>query len=141
EYVVPPLEGFWYQEGLCGVDYSRKDEFCWTSVIRVPDFVTEDVFGWAVKEAERKKRMDLSKVEFITVDEGLCVQVMHTGPFDDEPTTVKLMDDYALSLGYETDFSDTRFHHEIYLSDFRKTATDKLRTVIRHPIRKSDGIH
>ena len=140
EYVVPPLEGLWYQEGISGVDYSRKDEFHWISMIRVPDFVTEDVFQWAVREAERKKNIDVSKAEFLSADEGLCVQIMHVGAFDDEPATVKVMDDFALENGYELDFSRIRLHHEIYLSDPRKCAPEKLRTVIRHPVRRRDGL-
>ena len=140
EYVVPPLEGLWYQEGISGVDYSRKDEFHWISMIRVPDFVTEDVFQWAVREAERKKNVDVSKAEFLSADEGLCVQIMHVGAFDDEPATVKVMDDFALENGYELDFSPIRLHHEIYLSDPRKCAPEKLRTVIRHPVRRRDGL-
>lgn len=140
EYVVPPLEGLWYQEGISGVDYSRKDEFHWISMIRVPDFVTEDVFQWAVREAERKKNIDVSKAEFLSADEGLCVQIMHVGAFDDEPATVKVMDDFALENGYELDFSPIRLHHEIYLSDPRKCAPEKLKTVIRHPVRRRDGL-
>ena len=140
EYVVPPLEGFWYQEGISGVDYSRKDEFHWISMIRVPDFVTEDVFQWAVRETERKKKIDVSKAEPFTADEGLCVQIMHVGAFDDEPATVKVMDGFALENGYELDFSPIRLHHEIYLSDPRKCAPEKLRTVIRHPVRRRDGL-
>ena len=140
EYVVPPLEGLWYQEGISGVDYSRKDEFHWISMIRVPDFVTEDVFQWAVRETERKKKIDVSKAELFTADEGLCVQIMHVGAFDDEPATVKVMDDFALENGYELDFSPIRLHHEIYLSDPRKCAPEKLKTVIRHPVRRRDGL-
>ena len=140
DYVVPPLEGLWYQEGISGVDYSRKDEFHWISMIRVPDFVTEDVFQWAVREAERKKKIDVSKAEFLSAAEGLCVQIMHVGAFDDEPATVKVMDDFALENGYELDFSPIRLHHEIYLSDPRKCAPEKLKTVIRHPVRRRDGL-
>jgi len=136
DFVVPPLEGFWQIEGLDGMDYSRKDEFSWISVIRVPDFVTENDFLWAVEEATKKKKKDFSSVKFITVKEGLCVQCMHNGSYDDEPATVGLMDSFIAENGYENDFSDTRLHHEIYLSDPRKTATDKLKTVIRHPVRK-----
>ena len=136
DYVVPPLEGFWRQDGIDGVDYSRKDDFQWISVIRVPDFVTEDDFRWAVEEATLKKSQDFSKVEFLTIEEGLCVQCMHIGPYDDEPATVAMMDQYLKENGYENDFSDTRQHHEIYLSDARRTAPEKLKTVIRHPIRK-----
>ena len=136
DFVVPPLEGFWRQDGIDGVDYSRKEDFQWISVIRVPDFVTGEDFRWAVKEATLKKSQDFSKVEFLTIEEGLCVQCMHIGPYDDEPATVALMDQYLKENGYENDFSDERWHHEIYLSDARRVAPEKLKTVIRHPIRK-----
>ena len=136
DYVVPPLEGFWQQEGIMGVDYSRKEDFQWVSVIRLPDFVREEDFRWAVSEAERKKKEDFSKVEFLTVDEGLCVQCMHIGPYDDEPATVELMHAFMEEQGYVLDINDRRLHHEIYLSDARKVAPEKLKTVIRHPIRK-----
>ena len=136
DFVVPPLEGFWRQDGIDGVDYSRKEDFQWISVIRLPDFVTEDDFRWAVKEAALKKSQDFSKAGYLTIEEGLCVQCMHIGPYDNEPETVALMDQYLKENGYENDFSDERWHHEIYLSDARKTAPEKLKTVIRHPIRK-----
>ena len=136
EYVVPPLEGFWWQDGICGVDYSKKDEFNWISIIRLPDFITRENFDWAVKTASEKKKIDCSKAEFLTIEEGLCVQIMHIGSFDDEPATVTLMDKYLEENGYEKDFSDTRLHHEIYLSDPRKSTPDKQKTVIRHPVKK-----
>ena len=136
EYVVPPLEGFWWQDGICGVDYSKKDESNWISIIRLPDFITRENFEWAVKTASEKKKIDCSKAEFLTIEEGLCVQIMHFGSFDDEPATVTLMDKYLEENGYEKDFSDTRLHHEIYLSDPRKSTPDKQKTVIRHPIKK-----
>ena len=136
DYVVPPLEGFWWQDGSEGVDYSRKENFRWISVIRLPDFVTKKDFDWAVAEATRKKKADFSKVEFLTMEEGLCVQCMHTGSYDSEPATVQLMHKYAQDQGYELDFSEKRLHHEIYLSDPRKVDPDKNKTVIRHPIRK-----
>ncbi len=137
DYVVPPLEGFWWQEGVNGVDYGRKEEFNWISVIRLPDFVKEADFQWAVEEATRKKKQDFSKVEFLTLTEGLCVQCLHIGPYDDEPGTVALMDQYLKDNGYVNDLSDERRHHEIYLTDARKTAPEKMKTVIRHPIRKA----
>ncbi|MBQ1877673.1 MAG: GyrI-like domain-containing protein [Erysipelotrichaceae bacterium] len=137
DYVVPPLEGFWWQEGINGVDYGRKEEFNWISVIRLPDFVKEADFQWAVEEATRKKKQDFSKVEFLTLTEGLCVQCLHIGPYDDEPATVALMDQYLKDNGYVNDLSDERRHHEIYLTDARKTAPEKMKTVIRHPIRKA----
>ena len=136
DYVVPPLEGFWWQEGVEGVDYAHKENFHWISVIRLPDFVTREDFDWAVKEAEKKKKTDFSKVEFLTYDEGLCVQCMHIGPYDDEPATVELMHAFMEEQGYVLDINDRRLHHEIYLSDARKVAPEKLKTVIRHPIRK-----
>ena len=136
EYVVPPLEGFWWQNGICGIDYSDKSTFHWISVIRLPDFVSEEDFEWAVKTAAKKKKIDCSSAEFLTVDEGLCVQIMHTGPFDEEPATVALMDEYIEKNGYVNDFTDKRLHHEIYMSDARKVAPEKWKTVIRHPIRK-----
>ena len=138
EYVVPPLEGFWWQEGVEGVDYSGKSAFHWISVIRLPEFVTKTEFDWAVAEAARKKKLDCSAAEFLTIDEGQCVQIMHVGPFDDEPASVALMDEYLRANGYENDFSDTRLHHEIYLSDARKVAPEKWKTVIRHPVRKAE---
>ena len=135
DYVVPPLEGFWWQEGVSGVDYSRKEDFNWISVIRLPDFVTREDFDWAVREAEAKKKTDFSKVEFLTYDEGLCVQCMHIGPYDDEPATVLRMHEFMEQQGYSLDITDQRLHHEIYLTDARRTAPEKLRTVIRIPVR------
>lgn len=135
EYVVPPLEGFWWQDGVDGVDYSDKSSFHWISVIRLPDFVKKEDFDWAVQEASRKKKMDCSSAEFLTIDEGLCVQMMHLGPYDDEPATVARMDEYINANGYENDFNAARLHHEIYLSDPRRTDASKLKTVIRHPVK------
>lgn len=136
DFVVPPLEGFWWQDGVEGFDYSDKSTFQWISCIRLPDFVTEGEFRWAVEEATRKKGMDCSKAEFLTWEEGLCVQILHVGPFDDEPASVARMEGYLAENGYENDFSGQRLHHEIYLSDARKVAPEKWKTVIRHPIRK-----
>ena len=136
DYVVPPLEGFWWQEDTFGVDYGRKEDFCWISVIRLPDFVTEEDYRWAVEEAGRKKQQDFSKVEFLTICEGLCVQCMHIGSYDDEPATIALMDAFLRENGYVNDFSKERMHHEIYLSDARRVAPGKLKTVIRHPVKK-----
>lgn len=135
DYVVPPLEGFWWQDGVVGIDYSNKASFHWISVIRLPDFVTKKDFEWAIKEATLKKKQDFSKVEFFTYDEGLCVQCMHIGPFDNEPKTVQLMHDFIEKNGYELDITDKRLHHEIYLSDARKISPNRLKTVIRHPIK------
>ena len=136
DYVVPPLEGFWWQDGVCGVDYSRKSEFNWISVIRLPDFITKEDLDWAIRTVSEKKKLDCSAAEFLTVEEGLCVQMMHIGSYDDEPESVALMDSFIRQNGYENDLNKSRLHHEIYLSDARKTAPDKLKTVIRHPIRK-----
>lgn len=136
EYVVPPLEGFWWQEGVAGIDYKHKENFEWISLIRLPDFITKKDFDWAVEEATRKKQQDFSKAEFFTHEEGLCVQGMHIGPYDDEPKTIQMMDNYAKENGYETDINENRFHHEIYLSDPRKSDKLKLKTVLRHPIKK-----
>lgn len=135
DYVVPPLEGFWWQEGTHGIDYSRKQDFQWVSAIRIPDFVVKEDFDWAIEEAAAKKKGDFSKVEFMTLDEGLCVQCMHVGSYDDEPMTVRLMHEFMALEGYALDITDERHHHEIYLSDARRTAPDRLKTVVRHPIR------
>ena len=135
EYVVPPLEGLWWQEGVDGVDYTNKSTFNWISVIRLPDFVTEKDFEWAVDMASKKKKIDCSSAEFLTLEEGLCVQIMHIGSFDDEPETVALMDIFLSENGYEKDINSTRLHHEIYLSDARKTPIEKQKTIIRHPIK------
>ena len=136
EYVVPPLEGFWWQEGTAGVDDTDKSAFHWISVIRLPDFITKADFDWAVGTATKKKKLDCSAAEYLTIDEGLCVQIMHLGPFDDEPATVALMDAYLEQNGYVNDLSEHRLHHEIYLSDARKVAPEKWKTVVRHPIQK-----
>lgn len=140
DFVVPPLEGFWWQEKngevVASFDYADKSSFNWISAIRLPDFVTKKDFDWAKETAAKKKGIDCSRAELLSIKEGLCVQVMHTGSYDAEPATVKLMDDFAAANGYELNFSATRLHHEIYLSDPRKTASEKLKTVIRHPVRK-----
>ena len=135
DFVVPPLEGFWWQDHVLGIDYTHKDRFNWISVIRLPDFVSKQDFDWAIEEAARKKRMDFSKAEYYSYDEGLCVQCMHIGPYDDEPDTVDLMHHFMEEQGYILDITDQRMHHEIYLSDARKVMPEKLKTVIRHPIR------
>lgn len=136
EYVVPPLEGFWWQEHIKGVDYSNKDSFNWISLIRLPDFIKEQDFKWAVEIATKKKKLDCSLAEFVAIDEGLCVQIMHIGAYDDEPATVAIMDSFILQNGYQNDMCDSRMHHEIYISDPRKCAPAKQKTVIRHPIKK-----
>ena len=136
EYVVPPLEGFWWQDNVEGIDYTDKASFNWISVIRLPDFVTQRDFEWAVETAAKKKKLDCSSAEFMTIDEGLCVQIMHLGSFDEEPATVALMNEYLDKNGYVNDITETRLHHEIYLSDARKVVPEKWKTVIRHPIKK-----
>ena len=136
EYVVPPLEGFWWQDNVDGVDYTDKSAFNWISVIRLPDFITQKDFEWAAETAGKKKKMDCSSAEFMTIEEGLCVQIMHLGPFDAEPETVALMDEYIEQNGYVNDINASRLHHEIYMSDARKVAPEKWKTVIRHPIKR-----
>ena len=135
DYVVPPLEGLWWQEGIEGIDYSRKEDFEWISMIRLPEFVTKDEFCWAAEEAAKKKKTDFSKVEFFTYDEGLCVQCMHIGSYDDELATIAQMNTFAYEQGYVLDINCSRYHHEIYLSDVRKCKTENLKTVIRHPVK------
>lgn len=137
EYVVPPLEGFWWQENIQGVDYSDKSTFRWISVIPLPDFITKKDFEWAVEAASKKKKLDCSPAEFLTIKEGLCVQIMHLGAFCEEPKTVEKMDSFLTANGYVNDFNKDRQHHEIYLSDARKVEPEKWKTVIRHPIRKA----
>ncbi len=161
DYVVPPLEGFWWQEtasaklnfntavdvlsegsGRCkqnGIAYAHKEDFHWISVIRLPDFVTEDGLRWAIEEATKKKKQDFSKVEFLTIEEGLCVQCMHIGSYDDEPATIAMMHEFMEQQGYKLDITDKRRHHEIYLSDARRVAPEKLKTVIRHPIKRKES--
>lgn len=135
DYVVPPLEGLWWQEGRSGIDYAHKEDFCWISMIRLPEFVTKEDFDWAVAETSAKKGTDFSKVEFFTYEEGLCVQCMHIGPYDDEPATIEAMDAFAGAGGYLPDMGGPRYHHEIYLSDVRRCKPENRKTVIRHPVR------
>lgn len=137
EYIVPPLEGFWRQDDVDGVNYADKSGFHWISVIRLPDFVTKTDFDWAVQTAAKKKHLDCSSAEFLTIEEGLCVQMMHVGSYDDEPASVAVMDEYLAQNGYANDLTAERLHHEIYISDPRKTAPEKRKTVIRHPIKKA----
>ena len=136
DFVVPPLEGLWWQDGIQGVDYARKKDFQWISLIRLPEFVTEDAFDWAVRESEEKKQQDFSAVKFFSWEEGLCVQCMHIGPYDDESATVAAMEQYVKAQGYAADFGENRFHHEIYLSDARRCKPERLKTVIRQPVRR-----
>lgn len=135
EYFVPPLEGFWWQDHTDSIDYTDKSTFNWISVIRLPDFITKKDFDWAVETAQKKKNIDCTSVEFLTLEEGLCVQMMHFGSFDDEPQSVSVMNEYIENNGYENDINEKRLHHEIYLSDARKVPTEKWKTVIRHPIK------
>lgn len=138
DFVVPPLEGFWWQPGVEGVDFAHKATFHWIAAIRLPDFVTPEEFSWAKEEATRKKGLDTTAAELLTIEEGLCAQIMHLGPYDDEPATVALLDAFIAEQGLENDMSDTeagRHHHEIYLSDPRRTAPEKLKTILRHPVR------
>lgn len=138
DYVVPPLKGLWWQEGIHGVDYARKKDFQWISLLRLPEFVTKEVFAWAIRETTEKKQQDFSPVELFSWEEGLCVQCMHIGPYDDEPATVAAMEEYATAHGYEADFGECRFHHEIYLSDVRRCKPERLKTVIRQPIKRAE---
>lgn len=133
EYVVPPLEGFWQWEDA---DAADKSAFRWISVIRLPDFISKADFDWAVKTASEKKKIDCSAAEFLTINEGLCVQIMHCGDYDAESATIAQMDAYLAQHGYENDMGNGRLHHEIYLSDPRRVAAEKRKTVIRHPIRR-----
>ena len=141
EYVVPPLEGLWsvdddFRGG--GAEINDKSKFIWTMMIRQPDFVTEDILEVAkISLAKKKPNLDISKAKLETITEGLCVQVMHIGSYDDEPATVAALDGFAIENGYVLDINDIRRHHEIYISDPRKVAPEKLKTVIRHPIRKA----
>lgn len=136
QYVVPPLEGFWWMDGAGGMDYNNKSAFQWISVIRLPDFVTRENFAWAVETATEKKKIDCSSAEFLTIEEGLCVQIMHLGAYDDEPATIAIMDEFLAQNGYENDMGEKRHHHEIYLSDARRVPPEKWKTVIRHPVRR-----
>ena len=135
DYVVPPLEGLWWSENG-EVNYAHKEAFHFISMIRLPEFVTRADFDWAVAEATRKKKTDFSKVEFFHYEEGRCVQCMHIGPFNSEPITIGKMKAFAEQQGLSIAIDDVRRHHEIYLSDPRKTAADKLKTVIRYPVKK-----
>lgn len=139
DFVVPPLEGLWWQEGVEGFDYKNKSAFQWISMIRLPDFVTREDFAWARQEASGKKKMDCSGAEFFTLDEGLCVQIMHIGLYDEESSSIALMDRFIEEKGYSNDFDGNRRYHEIYLSDVRKTAPERWKTVIRHPIVPMEG--
>lgn len=138
DYVVPPLEGLWWVDdgNFDGQNVSDKDKFCWTSMIRQPEFVTEAVFEWAKESLQKKKSyIDFSSTRLVTFREGLCCQVMHVGPYDAEPETIKMMEKYIKENGYVLDINSERLHHEIYLGDPRRTKPENLKTVIRHPVR------
>lgn len=139
EYTVPPLEGLWYCDDVSfdGLNVTDKDKFKWVSLIRQPEFVTEEVFQWARAALSAKKpQLDLEKARLIKYTEGLCVQIMHLGSYDNESESILKMKAYAEENGYKEDFSEGRRHHEIYLSDPRRCAEERLKTVIRHPIAK-----
>lgn len=139
EYVVPPLEGLWWTYGIAfdGINVTDKDSFCWTSMIRQPEFVTREVFERAKDTLSKKKpNLNLSAARLEVFEEGLCAQIMHIGPYDDEPATIVKLEQFISEQGYTLDINEERKHHEIYLSDPRRTAAEKLRTVIRHPICK-----
>jgi len=135
DYVVPPLEGFWW---LSGKDFSFEDKakYNWNSVIRLPEFVDDKVFGWALEEVTKKKKIDTAKAKLLKIKEGLCVQCLHIGPFDDEPKTLKLMEEFIAENNLQSDLNAARRHHEIYLSDPRKISPEKMKTVLRIPVRK-----
>lgn len=135
-YVVPPLEGLWWQNNSNTIDYQHKEDFNWISMIRLPDFITKKDVDWAITTANAKKQKDHSKVYFYTLEEGLCVQCMHRGSFDDEPATLELIHSYIDNNDLLTDISETRRHHEIYLSDPRKCKAENIKTVLRIPVRK-----
>ena len=140
DYVVPPLEGLWWTDdpGFDGKPPADKNDFRWTSLIRQPDFVTEDIFGWALERlAKKKPELDLSKARFLRWEEGLCAHLLHIGPYDEEPASIDKLSAFTETEGYSVDFSETRRHHEIYLGDPRRTAPEKLKTVIRHPVKKA----
>lgn len=138
DYVMPPLEGLWRQGESGHMDLTRKADFQWVSLLRLPDFVTEEVFHWAVGEAAKKKKLDLSPVTYFPWTEGLCVQCMHLGPYDHEPATLRAMEDYAREQGYTLDFGPDRWHHELYLSDPRRGRPEKRKTILRLPVRKEE---
>jgi hypothetical protein len=140
DYVVPPLEGLWWFEDGRPWRPGEKSRLCWIAMIRQPEFVTREVFAWAVSEASKKKPgPDYEKARLEDLTEGLCVQCMHIGPYDTEPESIARMDAFARGQGLEDDFTDRRRHHEIYLSDPSRVKSEKRRTVVRHPVRKQNG--
>ncbi len=140
EYVVPPLEGLWWLTDSDEFDYGSKSKFCWTSMIRQPEFVTEEVFRTSCEiTAKKKQHLELGGARLVTVTEGLCVQCMHIGSFDDEPATLEKIKAFITEHGLQRDLSDTRRHHEIYLSDPRKVDAQKMKTVLRYPVINNKG--
>ena len=140
DYVVPPLEGLWWTEdpAFDGRAPADKSGFFWTAMIRQPDFVNEAVFLWARERLARKKpELNLDRARFWRWEEGLCAHLLHTGPYDAEPASIDRLEAFVREQGYEQDFTGGRRHHEIYLGDPRRTAPEKLRTVLRHPVRRS----
>ena len=135
DYVVPPLEGFWWLENNEDFTLENKSKYCWISVIRLPEFVDNKVFDWACEEVSKKKKINTANTKLLKIKEGLCVQCLHTGAYDDEPKTLKLMSDFTVENGLQNDINEARRHHEIYLSDPRKTETSKLKTVLRIPVK------
>lgn len=135
DFVVPPLEGLWDQGGRQGMDYAHKEQLSWTAFIRQPEFVTEAVFDQACAEVRRKKGLDPAKARLVTWQEGLCVQCLHVGSYDDEPTTMERLYEFVREQGLALDYG-TRRHHELYLSDPRKTAPEKCKTLLRLPVKR-----
>jgi hypothetical protein len=135
DYVVPPLEGLWWSLEK-GIDFKDKSKFNWISLIRLPEYVTKNVFKWACEEVSKKKKINTEKAYLLKFAEGLCVQCMHIGSYDDEPKTMALMDLFIDSNNLINDTREKRRHHEIYLSDPRKANPDKLKTVLRVPVKK-----
>jgi hypothetical protein len=141
DYVVPPLEGLWWEvvngNTVKGFSYKDKALLNWISMIRLPDFVTREEFEWAIAETSRKKSIDCSKAEFLTIEENLCAQIMHIGSYDEEPVTIAKLEQFIIDNGYSINIDNTSlFHHEIYLSDPRKTDSAKCKTIIRYPVKK-----
>lgn len=139
DYVVPPLEGLWWTDepGFDGKPPADKNDFRWTSLIRQPDFVNEEVFAWAAERlAKKKPDLDLTKARFLRWEEGLCAHLLHVGPYDAEPASIDRLTEFLREQGCVPDFTDARRHHEIYLGDPRRTAPEKLKTVIRHPVKR-----
>ena len=139
DYVVPPLEGLWWmekREGFDGIHITDKSCFCWTSMIGLPSFVSRQVLEQAKEKLHKKNPdLDLSHARMETLTEGLCAQIMHLGPYDGEPGTIRQMQAFLEAEGYITDINEPRKHHEIYFNDPRKTAPEKLKTIIRHPVK------